>query len=97
MGDIDRIHEVIAEFGTSAECVAQELKLDIAIAVIRHLRDTEEDDLSFANALCIPMERLGAIMHSNANLSLDEVGRIYHAMGLKVELKSVSRETDVPI
>lgn len=86
MSDIDTIHEALSEYKQTPESYGLELRLNLAEIVLAYLKRTGVTQYQLANRAGMDSGRLNQVIQANANCTLDIVGRLVEAMGLKGRL-----------
>lgn len=86
MSDIDTIHEALDEYKQTPESYGLELRLNLAEIVLAYLKRTGISRYQLASRAGMDSGRLNRVIQANANCTLDIVGRLVEAMGLKSRL-----------
>jgi len=82
-------HEIRANveaYEATPEGWALELRLDFARFLCNVCNERYEHFGDFADVIGLGYRKASNLLHANTNVSLDEIGRICHALGVEVTL-----------
>lgn len=90
---LETIRKSLSNFEKTEEAKALNLRLDFAEILIRELclQSMSLDEL--AEKTDIKKKTLKKILHSDYNLKISEMAKIYHVLDLKLTIKKVEQES----
>lgn len=83
---IEALLSDLESFEDSAEGWAYELRLDFADLLISGLRERRWSQTELAEKIDRKQPFVNRLIHADANCTLDTIGRLLHALGLKARL-----------
>jgi transcriptional regulator with XRE-family HTH domain len=81
-----RLVERLEQYETTADAVSMDLRLDLADAIIRALRERGGTQQQLAEAAGMKPSFISRLVHSNANCTFEVAARVLHALGLRATL-----------
>lgn len=85
----DNILQTLEDFKKTPESRGLDLRLDLAEIIIRNLNARGWSQRKLAAASGMKESQLSRVIHSNANCTLDTVGRILFALDARARLEEV--------
>ncbi len=96
--EIRKLLQELSDFKETAEGVGLELRLSLSEIVIRRLRQLNWTQRKLAEHAGFKESFVSRVLHSDDNCTLDTVGRLLHAVGVRARLHeyvaSVARTAD---
>ncbi len=87
--DIQEILRALREYEDTPESWGLELRLNLAETVIRGLRQKGWSQRDLARATSMKESFISRVLHSDANCTLDTVGRLFHALDVNAHITEV--------
>lgn len=94
--DIQGILRALRKYEDTPESWGLELRLNLAEIVIRTLRRKGWSQRDLARAASMKESFISRVLHSNANCTLDTVGKLFHALDVNAYITEVGA-VDVPL
>ncbi len=83
---IQDLRDIAADYERSPKGVAQNLRLDLADIIYRHLEERRISQRKFAEMAGMKASQLSHILHSSRNWTTETAGRLVGALGIQLEL-----------
>lgn len=85
----EEICEALKEYNATAESVGLALRLNVAELVMRGMNRKGWNRFSLAHKADVSVQTIFQIVHSDANCTLDTIGRLFHALDVKAHIVEV--------
>lgn len=85
--DVQDILRALKEYDRTPESAGVQLRLNLAVIILRHLKLKNWTQRDLANATSFKESFISRLLHSNANCTFDTAGRVFFALGVDARIE----------
>lgn len=86
MTNVSELQALLAEYESSSDGLAMEIRLQFAHIITAALRKNRWSQRALANKANMPESTISEIVHADCNCQFDTIAKVLHALGVRVSI-----------